>query len=1043
MRKFLLLILFLLPASIVYADGNTEFRSVWVITWEHISASSSAEENKARVRLILDNVKKANMNAVLWQVRQSGTAYYNSSYEPWGYYAGYQYPGYDPLAYAIEEAHKRGLELHAWFNVFATSSTRPGTPAVEHPEWICRDGYGDPMPASWALSPGLEEVREYTLNVAMEVVNNYDIDGLHLDYVRWNEYDRGDFTALAPQLETVPEFPLDGMISQEKIDRLALIPDQERYLYDIQHPYDPVNAPSGFTTWEDWWRWGVTEFVSTLHDSIQQVKPWVRLSPAALGKYRWSSWQGYGTVFQDAALWFNEGFVDQLTPMHYHWTTGSEFYGMLVANGIESWGYWIQPGISAGRLFSVGPGSYRLSELNVWGNHEQIIASSRTVPWVDGFQFFSYGSWRNHDYWEEAKQLFFDRMTKIRAASFISGQPPPAPVILGTKVNPQRYDIQVSANEPLSIDQRFAIYRSEDDIPDVTSDEIIDIHFGRDDFSFTDSISGFQNFNGQYTYFATRFDRYWNESAMSNIYLSDSIPSFAPIVLFTIPQSADTIPVSANITILFSKTMDTTSFSGNVIFDPVAGNISLSWTPDWKQLQISPDLGLANDIQYTLTIKKEVTDINGKQLDGAANGGSSEDFQLVFRTSALDIFPPQLIYSNPSTQIYVDNFDIQDIFSFAFDELLDHSSLQVTSTMVSCSGEPVAHKALIYDLDDRSALCIQTEDPLYAGNEFQLSISTDLTDTSGNALDTAITVHFETEPYVYSETSMIDNFSGTGYWREPEFSGSTNGIDPTASTFNISSTVYLPAAYTPIEKKSGLLHYVWDPIFLNPPGSEYLLREYLDDSPPRLVEFDTSYVLQCYILGDGSYNKFRFAVDDNLPATAANYHEVSKWITIDWLGWKLIEWDLSDPESVGAWLGNGVLEGTLRIDSFQLTHDDNGAISGTLYFSNLRVIKKEYEITPIVPAEISKIPREFALEQNYPNPFNPVTTIPFAIGQTGQVRLAVYNVLGQEVTVLVNKILKPGRYEIMLNASQMASGVYVYELRSGEVLMRRRMILLK
>jgi len=76
----------------------------------------------ARVRAILDDHSSANMNAVLFQARQSGTAYYNSSYEPWGYYAGYEDPGYDPLAYAIEQAHARGLELHAWFNVFASAS---------------------------------------------------------------------------------------------------------------------------------------------------------------------------------------------------------------------------------------------------------------------------------------------------------------------------------------------------------------------------------------------------------------------------------------------------------------------------------------------------------------------------------------------------------------------------------------------------------------------------------------------------------------------------------------------------------------------------------------------------------------------------------------------------------------------------------------------------------------------------------------------------------------------------------------------------------
>lgn len=1043
MRMSFFLIFILLLFARIYSQGNTEFRSVWVITWEHISSSSSVEENKARVRLILDNVKKANMNAVLWQARQSGTAYYNSAFEPYGYYAGYHYPGYDPLAYAIEEAHKRGLELHAWFNVFATSAMVPGAPAMEHPEWVCRDGYGDPMPASRCLSPGLEEVRQYTLNVAMEIVQNYDIDGLHLDYIRWNEYDRSDFTVLDYNQELLPEFQLDGMISQEKIDRLAITPDRERYLYDVQHPYDPANAPAGFGSWEDWWRWSVTEFVRVLHDSIQATKPWVRLSVAALGKYRWSSWQGYGTVFQDAALWFNEGDVDQLTPMHYHWTTGSEFYGMLVANGIESWGYWIQPGINSGRLYSVGPGSYRLSELNVWDNHPNIIQSCRAVPWVDGFQFFSYGSWRNHNYWETAKNIFFNGITKIRAATFLSNQTPPAPVLTGMKVNSQRYDIEVSPNEPLSIDQRFAIYRSEDDVLDVNSDEIITIHFGHEPFTYSDSISGLQNFNGRYTYFATRFDRYWNESAISNYYVSDSIPSFAPIVLFTQPQQGDTVPVNIKIMISFSKTMDTTSFTGNVIFDPDIGGFSLNWTSDQKQLTITPLVNLVNDVEYTLTIKKEVTDINGKELDGAANGGSSEDFILVFYTSALDIFPPRLIYSNPSTQVYTDNFDVQGIFSFAFDELLDHSSLQTTSTSVNWSGQAVPHKALIYDIEDRSAVCIQTTEPLYSGHNYQISLSTDLTDTSGNHLDTIITVQFATQPYAYSEVRMIDNFSGTGFWRAPGYSGSTNGVNTVASTFDISNTVYLPTAYTPIEKKSGRLHYVWDPTFLNPPGSEYLLREYLDDSPPRLVEFDTSYVLQCYILGDGSYNKFRFAVDDNLPATAAQYHEVSKWITIDWLGWRLIEWDLGDPESVGQWLGNGVLEGTLRIDSFQLTHDETGAMSGTLYFSNLRVIKKRYEISSIVLSDLSKIPQDFALEQNYPNPFNPVTTIPFRVNRTDQVRLTIYNVLGQEVAVLIDQIMQPGHYEVRLDATNLASGIYVYQLQSGGDVQRKRMMLLK
>ena len=90
---------------------DREFRSTWVITWEYISPSQNAEQTMARIDEIMDNHADANMNAVLFQVRQSGTAYYNSSYEPWGYYTGYENPGVDPLQYAIDAAHSRVLNF--------------------------------------------------------------------------------------------------------------------------------------------------------------------------------------------------------------------------------------------------------------------------------------------------------------------------------------------------------------------------------------------------------------------------------------------------------------------------------------------------------------------------------------------------------------------------------------------------------------------------------------------------------------------------------------------------------------------------------------------------------------------------------------------------------------------------------------------------------------------------------------------------------------------------------------------------------------------
>ncbi len=523
-RIFFILFLTLIFSFQLFAKNNQEFRAVWVITWEYINPDWSASQNKAKIRQILDNVKKANMNAVLWQVRQSGTAYYPSSYEPWGYYANYHNnPGFDPLAYALKEAHKRGLEFHAWFNTYHVSSTYPGTPAAEHPDWICTNEDGQFMTAHRCVSPGLDDVRAYTIKVAMEIVRKYDIDGLHLDFIRWNEYTEDDMKNAPSLLDQVRE--LDGMIPQSRIEQLQKTNGSKRYIYDVKHPASG-GVPAGFDSWGDWRRWGVTELVRQLHDSIQAVKPWVRLSPAALGKYNWSGWNGYYVVFQDAALWFNKGYIDQLTPMHYHWTTGSGFYDMLTGDCPYCWYTWIKDGIRAKRLFTVGPGSYILDENNVWDHHADIVNKSRSVSWTDGFQFFSYASWAKHNYWNTAAKTFFKNKTKIRATGLIVDTKPAPPAISLSKIDSMNYTIHVLPPDTVSKNYWFAIYRSLDSVLDVSKDKIIALHFGKDSFSCNDTYWDDEYHQGRYTYFATMLDRYWNESAISNAVQGDSIPHY-------------------------------------------------------------------------------------------------------------------------------------------------------------------------------------------------------------------------------------------------------------------------------------------------------------------------------------------------------------------------------------------------------------------------------------------------------------------------------------------------------------------------------------
>jgi hypothetical protein len=232
------------------------------------------------------------------------------------------------------------------------------------------------------------------------------------------------------------------------------------------------------------------------------------------------------------------------------------------------------------------------------------------------------------------------------------------------------------------------------------------------------------------------------------------------------------------------------------------------------------------------------------------------------------------------------------------------------------------------------------------------------------------------------------------------------------------------------------LDYEWD---VN--AGSWLIRLYLSGGTPRGVVFDTSYVLQTYVFGDGGRNKFRFAIDEGNASDWPN-HEVSQWYTIDWIGWKLVEWDLSDPDQVGDWIGNSVLDGTrYRIDSYQLQYEDGVNEKGRLFFDDLRLVKK-YNVLKITDDELF-LPEKFSLSQNYPNPFNPTTRIRFSLTETNHTILAVYDVVGRKIQTIVNERLSAGEYEVTFEAGHLASGTYFYILNSGSQTLRKKMILLK
>jgi hypothetical protein len=362
-------------------------------------------------------------------------------------------------------------------------------------------------------------------------------------------------------------------------------------------------VPTGFSTWDDWRRASLTEFVGTLHDSVQAVKPWVRLTPAALGKYKLggvNGWNGYYVVFQDAALWFNIGIIDQITPMHYHWTSGASFLTELTTD----WEPNIQQGINDGRLYSVGPGSYILHENDVWYRHPEIVNSCRTLSWVDGFQFFSYGTWQNYNYWTEAGSNFFSNKTKVR--SIVDMGEPDVLTISIQKIDSLNYDLTLSPSPSIDKKEWLIVYRSEDEIYNRDTDKIIKIILSDSEVVIREDFSDATFFDGKYKYFATAANRFWNESEISNIVESDSVSFSAPL-----PETPNFVSVSNVDANTLSVQCETTEFAESYVAYISTDGITFSDSAVSASSQIFiPDL-IENQVYF---FKVKAKNIRGSSL---------------------------------------------------------------------------------------------------------------------------------------------------------------------------------------------------------------------------------------------------------------------------------------------------------------------------------------------------------------------------------------------------------------------------------------------
>ncbi|MBL1215416.1 MAG: DUF1343 domain-containing protein [Ignavibacteriae bacterium] len=408
-----------------------EFRAAWVATVANINWPSkkglSTEDQKREAIELLDLLKENNFNAVVFQARPQCDALYQSTYEPWSYYLTGQQgkapePFYDPLEFWIDEAHKRGLELHVWCNPYRAHHSVGGEVSEysivkTKPELVVelKNGY-------WWLDPSLKGTQDHSTNVVMDIVKRYDVDGVHFDdyFYPYDSYNNGE------------DFPDDK--------------SWQAYLNS-----------GGKLSRGDWRRESVNVFIERLYDEIKKEKPHVKFGLSPFGIWRPNhpesikGYDQYEKLYADAKLWLNKGWIDYWTPQLY-WTINKipQSYPVLLgwwkSENTMNRHFW--PGINIGR---------RDSEKNIDEVINQIMVTRGMLPESPGNVHWSIGPLvRDLNLARAIKKGPYNNQALVPSSPWLDNTAPEKPIV-NSKINFD--EINLTLDHPKKSDiTKYVVY---------------------------------------------------------------------------------------------------------------------------------------------------------------------------------------------------------------------------------------------------------------------------------------------------------------------------------------------------------------------------------------------------------------------------------------------------------------------------------------------------------------------------------------------------------------------------------------------------------
>jgi uncharacterized lipoprotein YddW (UPF0748 family) len=421
-------------------------------------------EQERSLREIVRQISAARFNTIYFQIRGRADAMYKPGFEPWSQVLTGtlgEDPGFDPLEVVIEEAHRCGMDVHAWFNTFLVKSggplPEPSAPKhvlLTHPEWIHQ------VNGEWWFDPGIPEVRAYNIAVAMDVVRRYDIDGFQFDFIRYPG---------------------------------RTYPDDQSY-----HQY------GGNIRRDEWRRENINNFMRTFYDSVMACKPLLKIGAAPIGIYRnFNGVRGqpsYDDLYQDSRLWLREGLVDYLVPQVY-WTIGDERGDPDFALVARDWSQ-----NTSGRHVYIGVGAYKN---DVYEQIPQIIDTTRSLH-LQGNSFFRY-SYISKGYNTKGR---YDISAFVPPMHWKDSLPPPPPAyIVVNNISDGIFHLKWEEPPPQGqedVADRFLIYRSPHSPVDISNSGYLIASVKRGVSEYRDTILHVES--ARYQYAVTSMDALHNES---------------------------------------------------------------------------------------------------------------------------------------------------------------------------------------------------------------------------------------------------------------------------------------------------------------------------------------------------------------------------------------------------------------------------------------------------------------------------------------------------------------------------------------------------